>query len=330
MFTRPTIWCLLFLLSLATNGKGATASFLDSNTVLNSQFSLNFTDTRVPKNNAASLFFRDTSNNFRKRKTLCYAVGLGGTAMAHLALSQLWYKDYPQSKFHFFNDNKEWLQMDKFGHAFSSYYLGVTAIEAAKWAGVPKNKQWRWALFGSLFQDPIEIWDGLSAGWGASAGDLAANTFGTILSAGQHAIWQEQKVKMKFSFHKTGFPALRPNTLGQSWNEQLLKDYNGQTYWLTYSPYKPKPWLGIAVGYSAYGLLGGFKNEWTDKKGVYHDYNYQPRYRQYLLSLDIDLTKIKTKHKALKSLFTILNGIKIPFPALQYSNKQLKAYGLYF
>lgn len=311
-------------------GVGQTSSSLQSNAVEFTPYDLNLEKSEAHCLEQGAKILKDTSHHFRKRKTFCYTVGLGGTAMAHLALSQLWYKDYPQTKFHFFNDNKEWLQMDKCGHAFSSYYLGVSAIEAAKWAGVPANKQWRWALFGSLFQDPIEIWDGLSAGWGASTGDLAANTFGTLLSAGQHALWQEQKIKMKFSYHQTGFPALRPNTLGKAWNEQLLKDYNGQTYWLTYSPYKAKPWLGIAVGYSAYGMLGGFKNEWTDKQGVFHDYNYQPRYRQYLFSLDIDLTKIKTKHKVLKSLFTIMNGIKIPFPALQYSNKQWKAYGIYF
>ncbi|MDI1234110.1 MAG: DUF2279 domain-containing protein [bacterium] len=329
MKTRPILWCLFLFFFPTVNGLGAN-SFVDSCSALPSASTIEDSAIAYKKALVTHLFFKDTSNNFRHRKALCYTVGLGGTALAHLALSQIWYKDYPQSKFHFFNDNKEWLQMDKCGHAFSSYYLGVTAIEAAKWAGVPKNKQWRWALFGSIFQDPIEIWDGLSAGWGASVGDLAANSFGTLLSAGQHALWQEQKIKMKFSYHTTGFPALRPNTLGSTWNEQLLKDYNGQTYWLTYAPLKKYKWAGLAFGYSAYGLLGGFNNTWTDKKGVFQNYNYQPRYRQYFLSLDIDLTKIKTKHKVLKSLFSILNGIKIPFPALELSNGRLKGYGLYF
>ena len=30
-----------------------------------------------------------------------------------------------RSNFHFINDNKEWLQMDKIGHMSVSYYSGV-------------------------------------------------------------------------------------------------------------------------------------------------------------------------------------------------------------
>jgi len=265
-----------------------------------------------------------------QRKNLCYAIGLGGTTIAHIGLSQLWYKDFPKSKFHFFNDNHEWLQIDKCGHAFSSYYLGVAGIEAAKWAGVPKNKQWKWALFGSIFQTPIEIWDGFSAGWGASAGDLAANTFGTILSAGQQALWNEQKIKMKFSFHPTDYAIIRPNILGKTWNEQLLKDYNGQTYWLTYSPIKKHKWIGLALGYGASGMVGGEDNIWLDKNNQLQNYSHLNRYRQYYLSLDIDFTQIKTKSNTLKTVFYLLNGIKMPLPTIEFSQKRLKVWGVYF
>ncbi len=330
MKKRPVFcyaWLLLFLV-IPLNG--SCLNFDES--VLSD--SLNF-ELNQPKD--SSIFQRllsteitDSAINFKKRRTLCYAVGLGGTALAHIALSQLWYKDFPQSKFHFFNDNKEWLQMDKCGHAFSSYYLGLVGIEAAKWAGVPKNKQWKWAIFGSIFQDPIEIWDGLSAGWGASLGDLAANTTGTLLSAGQQALWQEQKIKMKFSFHTTNFAKQRPNVLGQSLNEQLLKDYNGQTYWLCYSPIKKRKWIGLAIGYGANGMLGGFNNVWTDKNKVVHDYSNTPRYRQYYLSLDIDFTQIKTKSKFLKTLFFMANCIKIPAPALEFCRGKFSGHGFYF
>ena len=267
--------------------------------------------------------------NLNKRKNTCYLVGFGGTVFAHTALSQLWYKDYPKSKFHFLNDNQNWLQIDKCGHAFSSYYLGVAGIESAKWAGVPKNKQWKWALFGTIFQTPIEVFDGFSSGWGASTGDLVANSFGTILSAGQHAIWQEQKIKMKFSFHPTGYADIRSNVLGKNWNEHLLKDYNGQTYWLTYSPIKKHKWIGLAIGYGASGMIGGEDNIWKDKNNITQDYSYMKRYRQYYLSLDIDFTQIKTKSRNLKTLFYILNGIKVPMPTIEFSKQKIKAWGLF-
>ena len=45
------------------------------------------------------------------------AVAYGGTL---IALNNAWYKDYPKTSFHTFNDSKEWLQMDKVGHAWGA------------------------------------------------------------------------------------------------------------------------------------------------------------------------------------------------------------------
>src|SRR5687768_16973398 len=61
-------------------------------------------------------------------------------AGAMVGLNELWYKDYPRSGFHFFNDNREWLQMDKAGHVATSYYVGYAGMAALKWAGVEKKK----------------------------------------------------------------------------------------------------------------------------------------------------------------------------------------------
>ena len=269
---------------------------------------------------------------FSQRKRLCYGIGLGGTALVHAGLYQLWYKGYPSSKFHFFNDNREWLQMDKLGHSFSSYYLGLTGIEAAKRIGIPANKRWQWAIFGSIFQDPIEIWDGISEAWGASAGDLVANTFGTVLSAGQEALWHEQKIKMKFSYSPSEFAIIRPNTLGSNLPERILKDYNAQTYWLTYSPFKNKKFggLGLAFGYGANGMVGGEDNIWEDAKGIVYNRSDIKRYRQYYLALDYDLTKIPTKNPNVKTLLFLLNCIKLPSPALEISQNRLKGHWLKF
>ena len=269
--------------------------------------------------------------NYKQKQNLAYTVGIGGTAVVHAGLYKLWYSGYPQSKFHFFNDNHEWLQMEKFGHCLSSYYLGLAGIEAAKWAGVPKNKQWKWALFGSIFQDPIEIWDGFSSAWGASVGDLAANSFGTLLSAGQEAIWHEQKIKMKFSYSASNYASIRPNTLGSNFNERLLKDYTAQTYWLCYSPLKNNAQrLGFGIGYGADGMLGGDDDIWIDKNLVVQDYSNVKRYRQYYLSLDFNLSKIKSKKKGIKTLLFVLNCIKLPAPALEFSQGKIIGHWLKF
>src|SRR5690606_40117248 len=59
------------------------------------------------------------SLNISKRNGVIIAQStlMGGTL---LALSEAWYKDHKKSDFHLYNDNIEWLQMDKAGHAFSA------------------------------------------------------------------------------------------------------------------------------------------------------------------------------------------------------------------
>jgi len=59
---------------------------------------------------------------------------------------------------------------------------------------------------------------------------------------------------LKYSFSKTAYAKLRPNTLGGNFIQQALKDYNGQTYWLSANIWSfnkesnfPK-WLNIAFG----------------------------------------------------------------------------------
>lgn len=55
------------------------------------------------------------------------------------------------------------------------------------------------------------------------------------------------------------------------------------------------------------------------------------RYRQYLLSLDIDWTKIKTKSKFLRVILQGLTFVKLPFPTLEYNSKgRFKGYWIYY
>jgi len=40
-----------------------------------------------------------------------------------------WYKDYSSGKFHYKDDNSEWMYMDKFGHFTTSAYIGKYTYE---------------------------------------------------------------------------------------------------------------------------------------------------------------------------------------------------------
>jgi hypothetical protein len=116
--------------------------------------------------------------------------------------------------------------------------------------------------------------------------------------------------------------------LGNSNTEQLLKDYNGQTYWLSVNPASfikkqnrfPK-WLNIAFGYGANGMIGASQNATVfDKNGNSIVFK---RYRQGYLSLDVDFTKVKTKSRVLNSILSFVNCVKIPFPNLELSQGKL-------
>lgn len=247
-----------------------------------------------------------------------------------VGLNELWYKDYPRSSFHFFDDNDEWLQMDKAGHITASYYVGRVGVGLMRWTGMNDKKAiWYGGMLGSLYLSTVEILDAYSSEWGFSVGDFAANTAGSLLCIGQELAWSDQRMVLKYSFMDSGYDHFRPELLGSSLEENVLKDYNGQTYWLSVNPASfmssetkfPK-WLNIAFGYGADGMTGGkFNPPYIDNTG--QQINFE-RYRQYYLSLDVDLTRIKTKSKLLKTLFYSVGFIKIPAPALEFSKYGVK------
>jgi hypothetical protein len=246
-------------------------------------------------------------------------------ASSMIGLNQLWYANYPRSPFHFFNDNDEWLQMDKCGHFTTSYYVGRVGIGLLKWSGVERKKAiWYGGILGSIYQNTIEVMDGYSSQWGFSVGDFSANTAGTILVIAQELAWDEQRITLKFSYQPSQYQPYRPDELGSNWKESWLKDYNGQTYWLSVNlasfmkkDTKFPHWLNVAVGYGADGMTGGSYNPpYIDANGWQINF---VRYRQVYLSLDADLTRIPVKSKFLKTVFNAIGFIKIPAPSIEFN-----------
>ncbi|MES2748335.1 MAG: DUF2279 domain-containing protein [Bacteroidota bacterium] len=273
----------------------------------------------------------DTLNKPRRTAVLISETVVAATAL--VGLNQLWYADYPKSNFHTINDNAEWLQMDKIGHVFSSYHLGSFGAQTLKWSGVSRKNQLIYgASLGFVFLSTVEVFDGYSSEWGFSYGDLAANAGGTVLYVSQELLWKEQRVVPKFSFHTTVYPSARPNVLGSTISEQIIKDYNGQTYWLSanmhsfFKQSKIPKWLNFAVGYGAEGMITG-----QDELVNTVFFPEKERIRQFYLSFDADLTKIKTKSHVLKTIFAVFNTIKIPTPTIEISSSQgIKFHYLYF
>ena len=271
----------------------------------------------------------DSLHTSRKNTVLITEGSL--TVLSLLALNQLWYADFDRSKFRTVNDSDEWLQMDKLGHVYSSYQMSRLGAESMNWAGVDEKGQLIYSAALSLtFLTTVEVFDGFSKEWGFSWSDIAANFAGTGLYVGQELLWNEQRITPKFSFHRTKYAKQRPDKLGENFLEEILKDYNGETQWYSvnlhsfFKESKLPKWLNIAVGYGAEGMLTG-RNEPENML-----FEPQDRYRQYYLSLDIDLSRIKTNSNVLKTVFSLLNTLKVPFPTLEFNSKNKLVFHLLY
>jgi len=278
-----------------------------------------------------------SKEEYKQRKIILFSTTSAFATGSLIYLNQAWYSEYNTGKFHFFDDSKEWLQMDKAGHVFSTYQASRLLMNGFEWAGYSRKKTLVvGGSVGFLYMTAIEVMDGYSEGWGFSWSDMAANTLGTALAISQQAFWKEQRLQIKYSFAQSGLAQYNPSLLGKSFSSQILKDYNGQTYWLSVNPStflkkdsKFPRWLNVAFGYSAYGMIGGSYNAFLVQDNTGNVLKLD-RQRRYYLSLDIDLTRIKTRSKILKSIFSVINILKIPAPTVQFSTSGLRFYYLYY
>ena len=274
---------------------------------------------------------KDTlSDRTKNRRVGLYSAAVYGVGL--VGLNALWYQDYERSGLHSFNDNQEWLQMDKVGHAYSTFTLSKLSYELYAHKDEQSRKQ---ALLYSgvssfAFLTTVEVFDGFSKEWGFSWGDFAANTSGIVLFTAQEYFFKRQIVQLKYSFYPTDYAKLRPDVMGSSLLENAFKDYNGQTYWASvnlnviHSSIKPK-WLSVAFGLGADQMI--FADQINSSfNGI--DFNAN---RQYYLSLDVDWEQIETKKKLLKWVFKVANCIKIPAPSFEFqSGKTVRFRPLHF
>jgi predicted lipoprotein DUF2279 len=281
-------------------------------------------------------FFQSSSayNPVRVRGVVIGEAVLG--SVVTIGLNYLWYKKFPHSQFHFFNDNNEWLNMDKMGHATTAYNIASIQSDILHWGGVKPGIS---ALVGTLtslgFMTMIEVMDGHSDKWGFSKGDMLANFAGVILFEGQQLMWGQQRISLKYSYHKTMFAKYYPQELGSNSAQRMLKDYNGQTYWLSFNIGSfissksdfPK-WLNLSAGYGAEGMIGAVKNP-TEMNG--QKIPEFKRYRQFYFSFDTDLYRINNVSPFANTLLKLNRTFKMGAPTLEFNEVDgVKFHGLYY
>ncbi|MEO6453145.1 MAG: DUF2279 domain-containing protein [Ginsengibacter sp.] len=303
----------------------------------------------LPYKSKQSLVLNTDKNGFRiypfnkKRIHLVGAANIIGYGTTLVGFNAAWYSQYPRSNFHFFNDNAEWLQVDKAGHVYGAYVGSRYSNELWRWSGMPRNQRiWISGLSGVAYETIIETLDGFSSQYGWSWGDFSANILGSSLFTAQELAWDDQRIKLKFSFHKKNYrgadlKARANNIFGKSEAERFVKDYNAVTDWVSIdiSPFlnqsKLPHWLAVAFGYGAEGMFGARSNVAVDKNGIVtFDRSDIQRYRQWYLSPDIDLSKIKTNKRGLRFLLVVLSAFKFPAPSLEFSRGNVKGHWLHF
>ncbi len=254
-----------------------------------------------------------------------------GILGSYYLLDRAWYAGHERAPLHVFDDSGEWLQMDKAGHFFSAYTIGNWGHALFDRCGMQEsNSILIGGSLGSVFLLGVEVLDGTSERWGFSWSDMAANLAGSGFFIGQQLLWDEQRIAVKLSAHTTQYAKQRPALLGEDLAERILKDYNGQTIWLSANIDRTTgidvpPWLNLAIGYGIDGLISAHPME--PIPGVF---GYD-RTRQFYVSPDIDLTRIKVGSRFLRTIFFILNGVKIPAPAIEFrSNGKVTGHWLYF
>ena len=284
-----------------------------------------------------SAYAQNPTNEFNQKRfnTVIITESLITTA-GMIGLHYLWYKKFPKSRFHLFNDNAEWLHMDKIGHATSAYNISAIQYDMMRWSGVNNTKAtWVGGLTALGLQTIIEMFDGFSQKWGFSKGDMLANILGSSLFMGQQFAWGEQRIRMKFSFHKTIYSKYSPAELGANKWQSWLKDYNGQTYWLSINPSTfmkshtdfPK-WLNMSFGYSADGMIGARTNPLTINGKPIPEFK---RSAKYLFSVDADFKRIGNNQLNPRPLLSLANILKVPAPAIEFKkDTTAKFYWLYF
>ncbi len=272
----------------------------------------------------------------------------GGGALIYsgfaYGLYNTWYRDFDLVRFHTFDDSGEWQQMDKMGHLLTAYTETRLVYGGARWTGLsPGKSRFAAAAIGTFLQATIEVMDGFSSNWGFSWSDIGFNTLGVATFVVQDAVWSEQRIVYKVSNELSPYPTdvisasngegttslinRNQELYGRSLPERFLKDYNDMTVWASVnmrSFYPNSTWpsyLNVAVGMGAGNLYGAYVNSWNDGQGN----NFRlprdayPRHRQFFVSPDIDLTRIRTNKRWLKTTLSILNFIKIPAPAVEYN-----------
>lgn len=250
---------------------------------------------------------------------------VAANAAMYLVLKDAWWSGEPAERFRFNYDwDDEWRNQDKNGHAWGGYHLTRVGTSLVHGACVSRKTAalWAWAISNAL-QFQIEMLDATQAEFGFSPPDILFNVAGSSWALGQEFVPALRHVTPTFWYWPS--QALQRVWSGQATNPYLHPtiDYGGQTYWLSFDVDSLAParvakwWPGFLRVSAGVGIT-----DWVDPVGAQ---SRIPAQRRWLLSLDLDPSKLPGDHPAWMAVKRQLKYVHFMGPTLQLSPK-LDAY----
>jgi len=199
--------------------------------------------------------------------------------------------------------------LDKFGHFFSASLFAQNIYFLSRWSGFNNNTaSYTSLLLASSIMGAMEVHDAYYKRWGFSTGDFIFNVLGASFYTGQQNIDVMKNLDYKISYDFTK----------EKDDQAVIESYANMTFWLTANPsglfesalpeWFPN-WLNIAVGVS-----------------VTHS---EPKRTEFLIALDYNLKRLKTKSIFLNHIIHTLDRYHFPAPAVRLSPGFI-GFGLYF
>jgi len=235
----------------------------------------------------------------------------GATAGAfwwlHNYQQNAWWKDQ-RGPFHVANDWAYSMSADKFGHFFDGAFIQALYRGAFEWAGFsPTAAQWMGAAFSIAYMTDIEIEDGFATQWGFSPGDQICNVTGALYPVVQYYWAPLRSFNLKWSY----YPSYELSNGDK--NGAFLDDYNGQTMWLSVNVHD-------FLGKKAQKFWPDYLNVVVGR-GVNNYENFDTRYSDYYLGLDLNWEKIIPGNSKFMLWFkNVINHFRFfPLPALRFN-----------
>ncbi len=275
-----------------------------------------------------------------------FAVAVGSIAAADallmVALADLWYTE--RVAWHWYSDapaetgipDDGWLddwdtyvQMDKGGHLLTTWHLARGAGAVGRWTGLSDRAA---GVFGGaaalVFQSQIELLDGYDASYGASRTDLVANLVGGVLGGLQVAHPKRTAwFTSKLGYHASPYYDTETSVVGN-----MIKDYDGLSYWLVVRPSElgapqwwPR-WLAASAGYGGEGMEHPYS-------GVGAGGGPGPEHRrEFYIGLDLDVLESERERlpRVLRPVAAALSFLRLPMPALQFGPAGTRWHWLFY